>query len=114
MNHNNNRITESQQNADWRALWLSDPFVSRAAARSNFGQNGSISGMLDALTEVMTDVEKALPGIDFRILSKQLAVSTTAVDLPAMHASLIADGRTHGDATLVCQSIDRAFEPVAA
>lgn len=88
---------------------LADPLVSRAAARSGFQDNGDAVALMSALTEVMEDIERSMPGTDIAELRVALNAPSEMINLTELHAHLQEGGRTSSDADIICHAIDHSF-----
>lgn len=102
---------QTPADANAYAKWLSDPFVSRAADRSKFDENGDVLLLLETLSDLMAEVEAALPGVPVAALRAQLSAAPELVDAYALHRQLTQAGRTRDEATEICVAVSPDFVP---
>lgn len=88
---------------------LADPLVSRAAARSGFQDNGDAVALMSTLSEIMSDIEHALPGVGIAELRTVLNAPSGTINLTQLHAQLQESGRSSSDADIICYAIDHSF-----
>ena len=88
---------------------LADPLVSRAAARSGFQDNGDADALMSAWSELLADIDEALPGVDIAELRVALNAGPETIDMRALYAHLLEGGRSSSDADIICHAIDPSF-----
>ena len=88
--------------------WLNDPFVRMAAKRSGFAGNRDVDRLMSALSEVLVEIEQALPGMDVDRLRAWLE-SSPVIDVHQVHRDLMASGHPAEDVNIICHAIDPSF-----
>ena len=89
---------------------MNDPLVKMAADRSNYTENGDEQAVMVAYSQILTELEEVLPGIDMEVFRRMLSTAPETIDVTATFLTLVSSGLSVEEATCVCVALEPSFE----